>query len=350
MEHNQGKGKALLNPIFIIGTERSGTNLMRLILNSHSNITIPHPPHILKNFFGLEPLYSDLKKAGNFKRLIKDVVRSVELHHYPWGVRIDKDKIFRQTKERNLINVFFGIYDQYLETTNKKRWGCKSTFMINHVALIRHYYPRAKFLYMLRDGRDVALSAKNSIFNRYSVYYIAKLWKNEQQTGIYWLNKLSRDDIFLIKYEMLLSDPEETVKSICYFLGETYEEGMFNFFKSEEAKKSNDISAAWKNTINPIMKNNSGKFRTELSKKETDLFEAIAGSELDYFSYPLTGPFHISEGIRARGIRFRAVYLFEEVFLRLKAQMRSLFSDKNNSLRFKKFWFLKLIAIIRLIK
>lgn len=339
-----------MEPIFIIGSERSGTNLLRLILNCHSNIAIPHPPHILKNFFKLESLYSDLKKDTNFKRLIKDVVRMIELHPYSWGIIIDKEKIFNNVKERNLINVFFTIYDQNLENTNKKRWGCKSTFMINHVALIRHYYPSAKFIYMVRDGRDVAASAKKAIFNRYSIYYIAQLWKREQQIGIYWLRKLSRNNIFLIQYENLLTDPKKWVKAICSYLDEPYQENMLNFFKTEEAKKSSSISTAWKNTSKPIIKNNLGKFKIELNKNKIDLFETIAAPELDYFSYKLTKPFYISEGICARGIKFRIVYLLEEIFLMLKVQVKYFFSDKNNLLRYKKFWFLKLIRIIRIIK
>ena len=101
------------SPIFILGTERSGTNLLRLILNSHPDIAIPHPPHIMKNFFRLEPLYSDLSKDTNFKKLIWDVVRMVELHPYPWGIKIDGDKIFRNTRERNLINIYFHLQKSF---------------------------------------------------------------------------------------------------------------------------------------------------------------------------------------------------------------------------------------------
>lgn len=337
-------------PIFILGTERSGTNLLRLILNSHPNIAIPHPPHIMKNFFKLEPLYSDLSKDINFKRLIQDVVKMVELHPYPWGIKIDKDKIFHDIQERNLINTYFAIYDQYLESTHKKRWGCKSTFMLYHTALIRHYCPYAKFIYMVRDGRDVAVSAKKTIFNHYSVYFTAGLWKKEQQIGIYWLNKLSKNDIFLIKYEDLLNKPEEMVGSLCSFLNEPYQENMLNFFNTIEAKKSGSLSAAWKNTSSPIIKDNFEKFKTELRKDEIDLFEAIAASELDYFSYKLTEPFYLSEGVRARGVKFKIAYMVEEIYLMTVVQLKHLFTDKNNFLRFRKFLFLKFIKILRSIK
>ncbi len=336
-----------MEPIFIIGTERSGTNLLRLILNSHSNIAIPHPPHIMKNFFKLEPLYGNLDNDANFKRLIRDVVTMVELHPYPWEIKLDQSLILREAGERNLINIFFAVYNQYLASTGKKRWGCKSTFMIHHAALIRRYYPHAKFLYMVRDGRDVATSAKKSIFNRYSVYYTAWLWKKEQQIGIYWLNKLASNEFFLIKYEELLENPKNTLEPLCVFLDELFEENMLNFFDTEEAKKSSSISVAWENTSKPIMRNNINKFKAELTENEIDLFEAIAGQELDYFSYPLQKPFYISENNRARGVKFKIGYLVEEIFLMLKVQLQHLVTDKNNFLRFKKYWFLKFIRLIR---
>ncbi|MDD5408896.1 MAG: sulfotransferase [Candidatus Omnitrophica bacterium] len=339
-----------MNPIFIIGTERSGTNLLRLILNTHSNIAIPHPPHIMKNFSKLEPLYGDLKNDANFKALVKDVVKMVELHPYPWAVTLNAERIFRDAVDRNLISIFFSIYNQYLESSFKARWGCKSTFMIYHVASILNYYPSAKFLYIVRDGRDVAASAKKSIFNRYCVYYTAQVWKKEQQIGMYWLNKLDKHNIFLFKYENLLGDSETTVKSICSFLDEPYQENMLNFFHTPEAQKSGRISAAWINTARPIMKNNFEKFKVELRKDEIDLFENIASEELDYFLYQLKRPFYVSENARARGIRFKISYLVEEIFLMLKVQVGHLFTDKNNLLRLRKFWFLKFIRISRAIK
>ena len=339
-----------MDPFFIIGTERSGTNLLRLILNAHSGLAIPHPPHIMKNFFPLEPFYGDLTVDMRFKRLISDVVKMVELHPYPWEVSIDRDRIFQEVKHRDLINVFFAIYEQYRENTGKRRWGCKSTFMVYHVALIRYYYPRAQFLFMVRDGRDVAASARKTIFNRYSVYYTAKLWKKEQQLGLSWLRRLSDENIFLVKYEDLLSRPSEVVQSICSFLHEPYEGAMLDFFSTPEAKKSGGLSAAWKNTASPILKDNCGKFKTELKPREIDLFESIACNELNCFSYDLGRPLHILEGINARGIKFRISYFIEEILCMIAVQLRHLCKDKNSLLRIKKYWFLKFVRIIRAIQ
>ncbi len=337
-----------MEPIFIIGTERSGTNLLRLILNSHPSIAIPHPPHILKNFSRLEPLYGDLSRDIYFKRLIRDVVISVELHPYPWKITIDQDRIFQQAKARNLICIFFCIYDQYLKSAHKNRWGCKSTFMIYHVDLIRKYYCHAKFLYMVRDGRDVAASAKKTIFNHYSAYYTARLWKKEQQIGIAWMNKLSKEDILPVKYEDLLGNPQAMVKSVCSFLHEPYQESMLEYFNTAEARTSGNLSAAWKNTAQPIIRDNFQKYKVELRKKEIDLFEAIAGEELAHFAYPLSRPIEMLKNLRlSGGTNFRVFYFLEEVLLTVKVQLKHLFTDRNKFLRFKKFWFLQFIKIWR---
>ena len=136
------------DPVFIIGPERSGTNLLRLILNSHSSITVPHPPHIMKFFHPIEKIYGDLNDDKNFRKLINDVCRLVELHTYPWGINPDRKKTFARVKDRTLISINFELYNQYREYAGKKRWVCKSTFMIHHVAEILKYFPNARFLYM----------------------------------------------------------------------------------------------------------------------------------------------------------------------------------------------------------
>ncbi len=334
-----------MDPIFIIGTERSGTNLLRLMLNAHPDIAVPHPPHIMKNFFPIEPLYKDLSIDANFKRLVDDVARSVELHPYPWGIKIDRDDIARSPGPRNLVNIYFAVYDQYLKSTGKKRWGCKSTFMINHVALLLKYRPNAKFIYMVRDGRDVLHSAKKSIFNHYTAYYAAKLWIKEQQTGMYWLRMLPASSILLLKYEDLVARPEESVRCACDFLGERFEPRMLKFFETDEAKKSGSLSVSWENTGRPILSENAGKFRAGLARAEIELFEAIASEGLDFFGYPLSREFFLSESDRARGVKWRLRYLLEEKALGLKVQVSHILKDKNNMLRLRKFLFIKYVAL-----
>lgn len=330
-------------PFFIIGTERSGSNLIRLILNANSNVVIPHPPHIYKYFINLLDMYGDLNVDSNFRRLIHDVVKMVQLHAYKWEISFDENQMLKTIRTRDLIGIKTYIYQHYADQMHKKHWGCKSTFMLQYVEDVLKHCPMAKFLYLVRDGRDVAQSAKKSIFNNFHTYYIAERWRREQLLGISWLKKLSPKQICLIKYEELLSKPDVIVSRICAFLEIPFESNMLNYYLTSEAKKSASLSESWENTSKPILNNNFNKFKTTLSEYEIQLFEAIARQELEFFNYALVNANDNNNAMRKWKVR----YYIAEKLLCFKVQLRALFKDKNSFLRYKKNLFLLLLNLQR---
>lgn len=334
-------------PIFIIGTERSGSNLLRLILNAHSEIAVPHPPHVIKIFAPLASRYGDLGQDARFRTLVDDVCRMVELHPYPWGFRLDREKAFRQAKGRDLISIYFAVYDQYREHAGKRRWACKSTFMIEHVDEVLRYHPEAKFLYLVRDGRDVAVSARHSIFNRYHVYYTARRWKREQHLGLHWLSVLPKEQILLLTYEDLTDKPADTVRRICSFLGVPVESAMLEHHRSPEAKLSGSLSLSWKNTSRPVFSGNSGKFRACLSDEEIFLFESVAHEELQQLGYPLLHPLEQLQKQRETHAKPRPGYLLAELLLRLKTEAAHLLSDRSAAARIRKGAYLSYLKAVR---
>ena len=344
---NTRKKDEPINPIFIIGTERSGTNLLRLILDAHPNIAVPHPPHIVKFFTPLVPRYGDLKDDRNFRRLVADVCRTVELHPYPWEFVPDRERVVREVRDKNLISIYFALYDQYREANGKKRWACKSTFMIDHVAEVLHYHPGARFIYMVRDGRDVAVSARASIFNHFHPFYSALRWQREQATGLSWLAELPPEQIMLLRYEELVNDPQGVTERLCAFLHEPFEPRMLDYHRHSEARKSGSLSISWQNTSRPVMRDNTAKFRTALSPREILLFEAICHRELQAHGYPLIHPAQELARCHEKMLRPRPAYLATELFLKLKAEARHLAQDRNSRLRLKKLLFLRYLGVVR---
>ena len=84
-----------MKSIFIIGEQRSGSNLLRLMLNQSPQIAAPHPPHILQRMAGLLPRYGDLNENKNFTQLIDDVCHLVETNPVLWrGISLDRKEIF----------------------------------------------------------------------------------------------------------------------------------------------------------------------------------------------------------------------------------------------------------------
>lgn len=330
------------SPIFIIGTERSGTNLLRVMLDQHSSIQVPHPPHILKNFTPILNQYGDLKGDVAFKKLIGDILQSIRWHFYPWDLSMTVNEIFKQCKDRSLVEIFLTIYDRNFAGSEKNRWCCKSTFVIHHIEEVLRLRPQSKFVFMVRDVRDVVVSAQRSVFNHFHPYFIARLWQREQRTGLEALKKLGATTLHLLKYEDLLSQPEKTLKSLCAFLEEPFELEMLSYHNSKEASTSASLSRSWENTNKELLKNNSKKYLKDLTQAEIELVESIAYQEMLELNYELECD-RLPQPPESADFMAQLHESFSGVWVPLTA----IAQDRNGWLRLRQKLFLKYLKAVR---
>lgn len=320
-------------PIFIVGTERSGSNLLRLILNAHPEITVPHPPHIMAFFAPLESYYGDLSNDANFRRLADDVLRHIRGHIHPWPTPLDRESIVREAEPRDLFGIYSAIYEQHAAAAGKRRWGCKSTFMIHYTERIFARYPQAQLLWLVRDPRDVALSSRDSVFNPYHPYYTARLWASQQELGLRLAAQLNPANLLRVHYESLIADPDATVAGMCDFLGIGFDPVMLRFFETEEARVSARQARDWRNIASPIISGNANKFRGRMPAHEIAAVESAAGATMLKLGYELA-----SDGGAARptGALRRARYRAANELLRLRVEYRSAREDRNQWLRWRR--------------
>lgn len=275
-----------MQAIFMVGEQRSGSNLLRLILNESSSIAAPHPPHILQRFMPLLPLYGNLNKQKAFNKLIDDVCRLVELNPVPWDkVQLDRKEILNRCKEKSLIAVYGAIMDLYAEAHNASAWMCKSMQNIQWAEDINRYFDKPKYIYLYRDPRDVTLSFTKAVIGEKHPYFIAEQWNKLQKLCISQLIEQGKDTVFPISYENLLEDPESVVKELCQFLEIKFSNKMLDFHTSKEAERSAKSSSLWENLSQPIKSNNSKKFMKELSTDDIKIIESITGKVMDTLGY-----------------------------------------------------------------
>ncbi len=316
------------DPVFILGTERSGSNLLRLLLNSHSRIAVPHPPHVVRYFAPLEPLYGDLTDDANFRRLVDDILRLLGVHIYQWEVPIDSAEVARTASPRNAFGVYVALQDQYRAHAGKARWGCKSTFMIDHIDEILVRFPNARLVFLVRDPRDVAVSSRKSVFSTFHPSFTARLWKEQQDTGLAWLARLPATSIHLLRYEQLVAEPEASVRAVCAFLGEAFEPGMLRFFETDEARKSASLSESWEKTSRPVSQASVEQFRVGLTERERLLVEWIAREPMTHLGYrPIASAAEL-DAVRVGAVE-RLRYAAAERLQSLRIEWRSLRKDKN---------------------
>jgi len=280
-----------MEPFFIIGNPRSGTTLFRLMLNSHSRITVPpecgfltwlYPKYGSKNFLEstiLESFIDDLLVTKKFET---------------W--RISKARLIKHFDELRVSD--YGeaaaqIYYAYSSLGDKKSLliGDKNNYYVKELEIIKRIYPRCRFLFIVRDGRDVAASYREVMFSNIKDEYapllpvsidaIAQEWVSNNQLIIKELKSIKMH--FLIRYEDLISEPKLVLKEVCKYLKIPYEEEMMNFYLHNDEPVD---FLKWKKKITTKLDNKSiGRFRHDLSGMEISQFESTANDLLAYFRY-----------------------------------------------------------------
>ncbi|MDH5608629.1 MAG: sulfotransferase [Cyclobacteriaceae bacterium] len=269
--------------IQFIGTQRSGSNLLRLMLNQHPDISAHHPPHILKTFYPFLSNYGDLRNPVNRKILVEDVVNWVKGNPVTWG-DLELNVAEMVTSCYSLIDIFEYIYRTKAIEESAGIWCCKSTFNLNYnhdlEKRIKPFY-----IYLYRDGRDVAASFKKAVVGPKHIYSLATKWRDEQEEALGFLTTLPDFRYEKISYESLLQNPSHVLKALCYKLGIEYVDGMLEYYKSDESERTAQSGEMWQNVTKPILKDNHGKYANILSESEIKMFESICGNLLNDFGY-----------------------------------------------------------------
>jgi hypothetical protein len=274
-------------PIFMIGTQRSGSNLLRLMMNQLSEIAAPHPPHILQRMMPLEKAYGDLSKVANFKKMVDDVCKLVELNPVPWeGVKLVRKEVAARCRNRSVVAAFGAVYDAMAEQVNAGTWCCKSLANINYLRELEAYYADAAcYIYLYRDGRDVALSFRKAVVGEKHPYHIAKEWGATQRIALTNRKYIDPKRFYNLSYETLTGAPEIAMRGLCEFLGATYTDSMLDFHESDDARSAASASELWGNVVKPVMADNTNKFLREMSGEDIRIFELVAGDVLDTLDY-----------------------------------------------------------------
>jgi hypothetical protein len=270
--------------------------------------------------------YGDLSSADSFANLVEDICRLVELNPVEWeGVTLDRADVASRCQENSAVAVYAAIYDILAETWGAKTWCCKSLANVNYLPEIDAYLPHAKYIYLYRDGRDVALSFRKAVVGEKHFYHIAQGWTKNQQKALAMSRKVGPDRFFKLSYEQLTGNSERTLRQLCEFLGVNYHPSMLDFHQSNEASRTAVSSSLWGNVTQSVMANNTRKFLKEASPSDIRIFEAVAGSVLDELGYERTQT-AVGEAVSFTNAELAEFAMENE---RLKAERRETMDDDD---------------------
>ena len=253
-------------PFFLVGSERSGTTLLRLMLAHHRGIECAPefeflverlPPR--EGWPALAPYYAWLSTNRIF---------------LPHELAID-----RRLDYPALARSFLG---QYARRSGKPIHGATCH---KHFDRLLRLWPRARFVHLVRDGRDVARSCVGMGWAG-NVWYGATRWVEAEEL---WKSLLPRIDAARrldLRYEDLLRDPERELTRVCRFLGTEYDDRMLEYHRDSSYERP-DPSLI-------------GQWKKKLTRDELGLLEARIGPWLQRWGYEATGVPATEVGLQRR--------------------------------------------------
>lgn len=269
----------MTQPFFIVGMPRSGTSLLRLCLNAHPLLGAPDETHYFNRFWRREK--NDEKLTANRQRGLKLAEKFLAHTRVMMNDFDEEDlkaihqKIIQSPQITHPV-IFEAMMHYYIQKVGKQTWGEKTPAHLFFIDPIKKYYPQAKIIHIVRDPRDVSLSWINSSFNRGNTVYHALRWRISMATG----KKLSekyKNDYLEIKYEELLTQPEETLKKVCTFINVTYDPKMKD---SHQFNQRYDQHKNHHKLTQPIQTSNYNKWKKKMSPQDARVFDVIIGQTL----------------------------------------------------------------------
>ena len=279
------------DPVFLLSSERSGSNLLRVIMDSHHDFSAPHSPHLIKTFVPLLAKYGDLRIIANLTQLAEDMRTVINIQLRDWPFVPTTQQVVAGVDENSFSGLIRSIYRLAAENEDKTRSFIKDNGAIPLASELATLFPDSKFIYLVRDARDVALSWKKSPGHPGGVKEAAKMWLQEQTDSLYFLSLVYQTDkALVIRYENLVANPKREIEKICQHIEAPFDENMLKFYEGKEAKTSANAAVGWKNLTKPILADNTAKYKTELSRRELRQIESIAAVPLKQLGYPLEFP------------------------------------------------------------
>jgi len=269
-------------PFFIIGFERSGTTLLRLMMDNHPDISVPlDVSDLWKRYYLKLGDYNNLKDAEAVRKIVEDIINEERIKL--WEKDISVDEIIQHINKYDLPSVIKAFYESYAIKNGKRSWGSKDPINMLNIHLINNWFPNSKFIHIIRDARDCALSASELKYN--SILSSAELWREYVE----WVRKigciLGSKRFYELKYEDLITCPEEEVRKLCEFLETSFSPNMLAYYKHVESSIPQSKRFWWRIIDKPPDASNKYRWKRSLPKSVRICIEKRAGSLLKELGY-----------------------------------------------------------------
>jgi len=279
---------------FVVGVNRSGTTLLRMMLDAHPELTMPPETHFV-------PELIEAAEDGppSPEALLETITRQRE-----WGdFGLTEDELlerFRALEPLTAGDALRTFFEAYAERVGKPRWGDKTPIYVKSMRKIERALPEARFVHVIRDGRDVALSIRDRAVKDHPIDRIAERWVRRITRAREQARSLAH--YREVRYEILVLDTEPTLREICEFYELPWSDRVLDYHQRsadrlEEMKRElPDDGKRTTLSVERRMRTHArttekpdprrvSRWRESMDRSDRETFEAIGGALLSELGY-----------------------------------------------------------------
>jgi Sulfotransferase family len=271
-------------PLILLGVSRSGTTLLRVILDRSPGVAIPD-----ESFF-IPLLARRHGRSIERARFLDDLGRLTVLD--AWGLT-PGDVAPRLRNGMPTGDAIAAIYEAHAERQGKPRWGDKTPMYMRHLDLLERLFPNAQYVHLIRDGRDAALSFLRMPEGTYTRTWahpdtareFACLWRTEVAAARELGRRLGPERYREARYEELVADPEAALRSICAYADISFGPSMLDYTEAVDVSAKPHQQRLLQPPTTGVR-----DWRTQMDAEDVRGFEAVAGDLLAELGYETRRP------------------------------------------------------------
>jgi hypothetical protein len=266
---------------FIVGSARSGTTLLRLMLNAHPDVAVPPESRFITELW-----------KGQEEVDVQDFLSRLESHRLfrAWDLPIEAVRQQVGVRERAPYReAILAAYRAFGTRLGKSILGDKTPRYVEHIPFLGRLFPESRFVHLVRDGRNVAMSYADVPFGPKTVARVASLWKGRVGMGLTAGRALGRGRYLELHYEDLIEDPSGEIQTLSEFLDIRFDPSMLDY--TERARDSVLARAARYNPhLTEKPRADVRSWQETMPPLQAEIFEAVAGNILTELGYERSYP------------------------------------------------------------
>ncbi len=280
------------HPVFVVGAPRTGTTLVREILNRHPRIHLFDEVHYFERLWDDREALGDLSDPASRRTAIDRVLRIVHDFGSDQALLETMGPAELESRAERAGGGHAGLFRALLESGAERQgadiWGDSSPHDVLYLSTLFRWYPNAKVIALLRDPRAFLSSYKNyhrrgisSYRERYNPVTNSILWRSSMNAVLEAPRQPWGASVLRVRYEDLVTDPETWVARMCAHIGVEYDARMLEVGRSN----SSFVTEGETTSQRGIVTTSTDRWKKELSPTEIWVAERITGPWMDAFGY-----------------------------------------------------------------